>query len=645
VAKRLAKRVLLIGWDAADWKLITPLLDAGQLPSLEGLIDRGVMGNLASLDPMLSPMLWTSIVTGKRADKHGILGFVEPDPGGGGLRPVSSTSRRTKALWNMLHQRGMRSGVVGWFASHPAEPVRGAVVTNLYQRATAPPDEPWPLPAGTVHPPALTSALAELRVHPAELEPGHILPFIPHAAEVDQENDPRLGACARILAECASVHAAATHIMEHEPWDLLAIYHDAIDHLGHAFMQYHPPRQPHVTEDDFRLYRDVVTGAYRFHDMMLGRMLELAPPDTAVILLSDHGFHSDHLRPRDTGRALADGPAGWHRQHGVLVMAGPGIRGDERIYGAGLLDITPTALALLGLPVGDDMEGRVLTEAFTAPPEIDRIPSWDDVPGDAGMHPPERSEDAWEAREALRQLEELGYVDPVGDDERASETRAERDRRHNLARVHLDAGRHREAAALLDALVQEDPADVRSSLYLAQCRYLQGELAGCRHVVERLLAGAGDRPLADLLMGALLLAEGEGTDALLHLRRAEKAEPRLPALHTQIGNAYLRTRAFADAERAFRRALEIDGDSANAYHGLAVALLAQHRDEEAAEHALRAVGLVHHFPRAHMHLGMALARMGWTERAREALEAAVRMRPDLEAAHSWLDAIRRELDG
>ena len=72
---------------------------------------------LASLDPMLSPMLWTSIATGKRADQHGILGFVEPDPGGGGLRPVSSTSRRTKALWNMLHQRGMRSGVVGWFAS------------------------------------------------------------------------------------------------------------------------------------------------------------------------------------------------------------------------------------------------------------------------------------------------------------------------------------------------------------------------------------------------------------------------------------------------------------------------------------------------------------------------------------------------
>ena len=73
------RKVLLIGWDAADWEVITPLLEERLMPSLEGLINRGVMGNLATLQPILSPMLWNSVATGKYADKHGIHGFIEPE--------------------------------------------------------------------------------------------------------------------------------------------------------------------------------------------------------------------------------------------------------------------------------------------------------------------------------------------------------------------------------------------------------------------------------------------------------------------------------------------------------------------------------------------------------------------------------------
>src|SRR3979409_2578218 len=91
---RLAKRILLLGWDAADWQIINPLLEQGRLPNLQRLIDSGVSGKIATLQPIISPILWNSIATGKHADKHGILGFVEPDPTGAGVRPVSSTSRR-----------------------------------------------------------------------------------------------------------------------------------------------------------------------------------------------------------------------------------------------------------------------------------------------------------------------------------------------------------------------------------------------------------------------------------------------------------------------------------------------------------------------------------------------------------------------
>ena len=77
-------------------------------------------------------MLWNSVATGKFADKHGIHGFIEPDPVNGGARPYTSTSRKCKALWNILTQSGLRSNVVGWWASHPAEPINGTVVTNAF---------------------------------------------------------------------------------------------------------------------------------------------------------------------------------------------------------------------------------------------------------------------------------------------------------------------------------------------------------------------------------------------------------------------------------------------------------------------------------------------------------------------------------
>ena len=64
-------------------------------------------------------MLWTSIATGKRPGKHGIHGFIEPDPGGAGVRPVSSLSRSAKAVWNILNQNDIRSAVVGWWPSIP----------------------------------------------------------------------------------------------------------------------------------------------------------------------------------------------------------------------------------------------------------------------------------------------------------------------------------------------------------------------------------------------------------------------------------------------------------------------------------------------------------------------------------------------
>src|SRR5439155_14926340 len=113
----------------------------------------------------------------------------------------------------------------------------------------------------------------------------------------------------------------------------------------------------------------------------------------------------------------------------------------------------------------------------------------------------------------------------------------------------------------------------------------------------------------------------------------------MPTLHNQLGYVYLRRRLWADAEGAFNIALSIDGDNARACHGLAVALLRLGKAADAAEWALRAIGLQHFFPAAHFQLGLILARLNWPERAAQAFETGLTMRPNAVVAHRYLSRL------
>lgn len=477
-------KVLVIGWDAADWKIITPLMEKGKMPNLLRLVERGVMGNLATLQPVLSPMLWTTIATGKRPFKHGILGFTEPTPDGGGVQPVSQLSRTTKAVWNILNQSGYRSTVVGWWPSHPVEPINGVMVSNQYHLAVGPPDQPWPVVPGSIHPKRLTKQLAELRFNPNELVPEELLPFIPKALEIDQDKDRRLASVMKVLAECTTINNAATWLIRNEPWDFFGVYFDAIDHFCHGFMRYHPPRLDWIKESDFNIYSGVVNTGYVYHDMMLGALLsQIDEQNTTVILCSDHGFHSDHLRPRHIPVEPA-GPAVEHRDLGVLVMAGPGIKQDELIHGATLLDITPTILVLYGLPVGEDMDGKPLVQAFESSPAIEHIPSWDAAPGEDGRHLQEQRFDPLAAKAALEQLVQLGYVDDPGPDKANAVDHTARELRYNLARAYMNADRSHDALPILNELYHNDPEEYRFGVHLAMCHRSLGNTTELRPLVE-----------------------------------------------------------------------------------------------------------------------------------------------------------------
>jgi predicted AlkP superfamily phosphohydrolase/phosphomutase/tetratricopeptide (TPR) repeat protein len=640
----MSTRVLLIGWDAADWKVIHPLLENNRMPVLAGFLEQGVMADIRTLEPVLSPMLWNSIGTGKRADQHGILGFIEVDPHHGGVRPVTSTSRKVKAIWNILCQNGYRTHVINWFGGHPAEPVRGVCVSDAYARDFVPPGAPWPLMPGTVHPASLAPALEQLRLRPEHIDAELLQLFVPRAAEVDQKKDHRLEAIARLLAEGFSVHAAATWAMEHEPWDFMAVYYPSIDHFSHGFMHLHPPKLDWVEQHQFDLYRDVVAAAYRLHDLMLGRLLQLAGPDTHVILVSDHGFHSDHLRPR----AIPDVPAGpaiQHRSLGIFCMRGPGIRSDERIYGVNLLDVAPTILTLFDLPAGDDMEGRVLAEAFQDLPRLHRIPSWEAVPGESGMHAPGFVMAPEDAQALLRQFVALGYVEaPVEDFEKAREA-CERERQWNLARVYLSSGRFAAALPILEELQEQVPERGDFGLSLAHCQGVLGMLEEAAATARAAIANHLDTPAARLVLGNVEFARGQYQACLEHLLEAEKADPRLPELYLRIGAAYLKLRRWKSAERAFQHALAIDPHSALAYQGLALTRLRQKRNEEAAVAALTAVGIQHDLPLAHFWLGVALARLGRIRRAIQAFETTLSFHPPVLAAHRWLVRLYLQVPG
>lgn len=635
MGQRLAERVLVIGWDAADWQMIRPLMDAGQMPALAGLMRRGVWGNLATLRPILSPMLWNSIATGKTPEHHGISGFTEPAPDGSGVRPVASTSRKCKALWNILSQSNLRSNIVGWYASHPAEPIDGVMVSNQFELPTNKFNEAWPVSEGSVHPKELVAELAEFRVHPAEMmDPQIVLPFMPAAVGKDLSGNAEAEKLLSMLAQTCSIHAVATHLMMNTEWDLTAVYYEGIDRFGHEYMAYHPPKMEQVDAEKFELFRHCMTGIYRFHDMMLQALLQIAGEQTAVIVLSDHGYFNDARRP-DPERA---GPTEWHRPLGMVCCAGGPFRKDERMYGASILDLTPTVLDLLGLPVGGDMQGRAWVDAYAIDHQPDVVLSWEQVPGEAGQHDADLRIDPEESRQAMQQLIDLGYIAAPGDD---VQKQIEDTAGHNalaLAQSMVHGGRYLRAIDVLEPLLSKaDFADTARRLLL-HCFIAMKRVEDAKRVAGE-IADSGDGSHALLLAGVAQTPEA----MIKLLAEAAACSPNDAELQQRLGHAHANLTQWEDAECAFRLSLELDPENPLAYDGLARVALGRNDPHAAVEMALEAVGYAYHLPRAHFHLGQALHQLGMTDRAAEALRVCLTQAPAHRRARALLAGICRNL--
>ena len=648
--ERRAKKLLIVGWDAADWILIDALFAQGRMPNLRRLVQAGVRADLSTLEPKLSPLLWTSIATGKTADKHGILNFVEAKPEGDGLRVSSSTTRKTKALWNILTQSGMRVNAISWYASHPAEAISGICATNLVQDAPAETTSAagsasdWPLPPGSVHPETMATVIACGRVAPKDISRKELAAFVPSIA-LAGAGDARPKTLAKQLARMRTVHTAALSALRAESaWECTMVFYETIDTVGHHFMEFLPPRMPHVSKEEMKLYSEVMPRIYEAHDAALGELLEASGADTTVMLLSDHGFHSGGERPvtrhlNELDRAAAE--ASWHRPLGVLVLSGPGVARGAVVQAPSLLDITPTALALLGLPVGSDMDGRVLAEAIDGGWERAEIPSWDSREGASGMHDASMRQEPFESADALKQLIDLGYMPALANNVEASLALARRESQANLAVVYMTTGRPDLGAPILRALLADNPDEARFAINLGNCLMATRSYAECARELGAFHARHAECIEVTIQLTAALAMTGSAAEASRLADELDLAPERAPSLTLSLADLRGVLGQWERAAEKYRRAKELDPKDARPHVGLARAALHARQWEAAVEHCLDACEIRHQTPEAHDLLGVVLAWLGDVPHAIQSLQIAVTMQPGLIDAHRFLAVLAR----
>jgi predicted Zn-dependent protease len=293
---------------------------------------------------------------------------------------------------------------------------------------------------------------------------------------------------------------------------------------------------------------------------------------------------------------------------------------------------------MFGLPIGSDMDGRVLLESFARPPKIERIASWDQEsgPADPGLHPPDLRQDPYLSAEAIDQLIALGYLPEPARDQRLAADVARREASFNLAATHLYVGRAAQARPILEELYRAHPDEPRFGQWLARVYAKLNLHRECRAMMEAVQSKLGRNVDGDLLLAAAMYNSGDSSAAHALLADIQRQYPPTPTLFTVLGGMYLSDRRWADAQRAYEHACEMDDDHEQAHFGLSRALAEQGQFERSAEHALRAVGLVHFFPAAHYQLGVALEGMGQIDRAIKMMEAAVAQSPHFADAHRHL---------
>jgi tetratricopeptide (TPR) repeat protein len=574
-------RVLVLGLDGVDPSTVDLLISEGKLPHFARLREHGAYGRLRSSQPLISPIIWTTIATGKPPDLHRIGHFVAVNRSTGEQLPVTSRMRKVKALWNILSEAERSVAVVGWWATWPAEAVRGTIVSDhlCYHFLFEEGFEPSGDLTGVVSPHHRLDALSRLIRRPADLTMEEIAPFVDVSAEEfgrPFEFNDDLGHFKWALTTSESYRRIWEHLWREEDPDLLMVYIEAVDSTSHLFGHlFRTGDLAGELEAQRRRYGHAVERIYLYADQLVGEAIEAMDDRTALIVLSDHGFDLgalpiDPSKTRDLRRVSAQ----HHRIEGILYMYGRNVKPGVRIDQAEIVDIAPTLLTLLSMPPAEDMPGRVLSEALDLAP-LSRIDTYESGKAASGSGTTGSSVDP----EILEKLRSLGYLDTVSPDS---------DR--TMAGALFEAGHIEEALDAYRELVRLDPHDATLRASLAG---VLGELGRYDEALEQSARAIELSPLLPTpYHNRAVIHERRGDrDAAVRdyreaLRYAPDYEPSRTALRRILGEAVgVQPDASPATMRALRLAEEASGVARRGEYGKAMALLDQAR-RIAPEYAL-----------------------------------------------------------
>jgi len=319
--------------------------------------------------------------------------------------------RQAPAFWNILGRYDKRVGVVGWLVTWPAEPVNGFIVSTylpyVYNWSTGRPLKGTLVEGipNQTFPEGLVDEVAPFKVRPEEIDPAIIgRYFDPAAVERLLPADRECVTGFRWSLACDETYRKiGRHLFARYPVDLFAVYFGGVDVASHRFWKFaHPDAMSYgVRPEDAPILAGVIDAYYQNIDDALGEYLgDLGPGDT-IVVLSDHGFRAvwDPERPDTSGH---------HRLEGVIALHGRGVVRGGRIPEARLVDVLPTVLRLLDVPIARTLEGKTIEAALD--------------PGFLAAHPERRVDDYGPSaappgpvasdldENVLERLRSLGYI-------------------------------------------------------------------------------------------------------------------------------------------------------------------------------------------------------------------------------------------
>jgi Tfp pilus assembly protein PilF/arylsulfatase A-like enzyme len=603
-------KVLLVGLDGADWTIAEPLMAAGRMPNLLGLVRNGVSSNLLSIAPMLSPVIWTSIATGVEPPRHGILDFLAPGAAGAS-EPVTSRARRVPALWEILSDAGARVGVTGWWATWPADPVNGYMVTDrvayqLFGYSSDPRSA-----AGKTSPAAAYDTVRPLIV-PTDSVPWKTVEAYlegPRRRPEDFSADER-----QRLDEFRTLLAAGTTYLDvdlamrkQETLQFETVYFEGTDTVGHLFMSYRPPRLPSVDAAGFASFHSIVDRYYENADRMLGRLLE-GREGWTVIVVSDHGFASDATRPHTTDSRIGHGAAAdWHRRFGLFVISGPGVKRGIRMDQASVYDIAPTILALFHQPVPRSWPGRVLGAVFE--PKVfstDPVRLRADDPVRRGGGEAAVADDQ-EARELREKLQSLGYL--------AATDALPMTTSNNRGVGLLAEGKYVEAAAAFREALAEEPNQPTLMVNLGIALRFAGERQEARRLFEKSFPTRDGRRAAGHQLAQLDMDDGNLEQAERILRSVLERERSAAEVRNSLGLVLERRGRLKDAAGEYAESARLDPNAAEPRNNLGNIARRERRGADAERWYLAAIAADPYFVGAYNNLALLCQDRGQVDRA------------------------------